>query len=206
MSFVLEISSKNVSIPNLFANYKNIIMEKKNFFEVKAAMFRYTDGTLCKTLLDYKELQAVVVGVTQTGYYAACLNEKSLSWSSSDLWVGTADEDSGKEATRLIMEQVRKTGRRAEAAEYCFHYAFHGVKQGQAFLPSKKELELCFNPAFENAEKITFPFGVEGIKNYWSATEEKWNNVWHLDALNAPCIPIYKKYRLGVCPFLFFEF
>lgn len=109
--------------------------------EIFPGMFVYTDGLIYPTVISGRQIKAIVAHVEDRTVLAACLKRMKLPWSSDGLRVEvTADLTDGKEATRKILEVVRKSKKQAEAAQWCHDYAESGVQPGEAFLPSMQEL------------------------------------------------------------------
>ena len=141
---------------------KKIIMP--NVIEV--GMYLYEDGLISPKIIKGNQITSVIGHVDKYGGLAVCLKQRQLPWSSDllaaslypslytvgntgDIWFycnESKDPDipSGKMLTKMIVEEARLQGKRAEAAEYCYTYAYDGVKAGEAFLPSKEEMDCVY--------------------------------------------------------------
>lgn len=111
-------------------------------------MYVYADGLISSEIIKGRQIMAIVGFVSQSKVLAVCLRQARLNWSSA--YVETQLEDtqkmqSGKEATRVLVDKVRAMGFNAEAAEWCFEYDQDGVKRHEAFLPSVLELGHIFS-------------------------------------------------------------
>ena len=154
--------------------------------EVEVGMFYYNkDKTFSKELIKGKHPSGVVCYVDKTGHHGLilALREKRLPWSSEKLWIDNMPEGlSGKENTSLIIKASQTQSKKAEAAEYCANYAYDGIKAGEAFLPSKEELEKsCPNKfAIKNSLKQIKKAQQLGEGFYWSSSPNTTadNHVW----------------------------
>lgn len=120
-----------------------------------AGMFVYEDGLIFPEIVEGNQITSVVGYVGKSEGLSVCLKEKKLRWTSGRN-VRVGNKLSGKEATRLIVEAALSKGWRADAAQYCFEYAEDGVKAGEAFLASKKELEALY----QNKKRINNALGM----------------------------------------------
>ena len=108
-------------------------------------MYVYADGSISAELIEGCQVKAVVGYVEWRTVYAVCLKAKQLPWSSDWLEVEAArDMTSGKKATATILAAAKQEGKNAEAAQWCYDYAQDGVIRGEAFLPSKAELDKIY--------------------------------------------------------------
>ena len=154
--------------------------------KIEVGMFYYNkDKTFSKELIKGKHPSGVVCYVDKTGHHGLilALREKRLPWSSEKLWIDNMPEGlSGKENTSLIIKASQTQRKKAEAAEYCANYAYDGIKAGEAFLPSKEELEKsCPNKfAIKNSLKQIKKAQQLGEGFYWSSSPNTTadNHVW----------------------------
>ena len=149
---------------------------------VTPGMFVYVDGLISSEIIEGRPIKAVVGSVNGSDVLAVCLQEACLPWSSDWLEAkATQKMTKGQEATRKLLEISRKKRQEAEAARWCYDYAEDGVKQGEAFLPSKAELEKLFaNKAAINASLNALDVALLDDW-YWSSTEGSNDYVWLLD-------------------------
>ncbi len=146
--------------------------------KILPGMYVYTEGKICSNIFFGYHVMAVVAYVEDNTVYAVCLRKDELPWSSDQLCVsGTQILTDGQESTRKILDVVRKTKKRAEAAQMCFEYTADGVRKGDAFLPSIDELlKLQVNIGAVNAalEMRGFP----ALRGYLlSSTETEYGHV-----------------------------
>ena len=108
------------------------------------------------------------------------LHQEELPWLSDYLSVGIPKGLNGKENTRLILEFARNKGLKAKAAEYCANYAYDGVKAGEAFLPSIKELKYLYKNKELISEKLALIKGADLFEDwyYWSSSEYSSYTAW----------------------------
>lgn len=110
---------------------------------IRAGMFMYEDGLIFPEIIKGNRITSVVGYVGKSEGLSVCLKEQKLRWGRcGNVCVG--NKLSGKEATRLIVAAGLHGGWSPDAALYCFQYAEDGVRAGEAFLASKKELELLY--------------------------------------------------------------
>ncbi len=142
-------------------------------------MYVYADGLIYPEIIEGRQVMAVVGSVNGSDVLAVCLKEKSLPWSSDWLEVETSqDMTSGKEATATILAAAKRTGLKAEAAQWCYGYTYDGVTQGEAFLPSLTEQEKLY------ANKKAINKSLSALKAqelggwYWSSSEYGNGDAW----------------------------
>ena len=142
---------------------KEVKVQKK-----KVGMFYYAeDKSFSEELIPNKTVSGVVYHVDKTGEHGlvVLLHQKELPWLSLRLCVGIPKGGKGKENTCLILEFAEKLGLSADAAEYCVNYTYDGVKAGEAFLPSIKELKYLYKNKELISEKLALIKG-EGSNYY----------------------------------------
>ena len=178
--------------------------------KIKVGMFYYAvDKTFSKELILDKQVSGVVAWVTRDGCHGlvVLLHERMLPWSSDDLFVGLPQGLNGKENTRLILEKACLENKKVEAAEYCAKYAFYGIKAGEAFLPSQKELQRVFDNALSINMSLAKIENAELLRSveYWSSCENGERSALALSFLDET-ICHYSRYigSLGVRPVVAF--
>jgi len=152
---------------------------------VLPGMFVYADGLIYPEIIEGRQIKAVVGYVEDKTVYAVCLREEKLPWSGDWLEVkATRKMTGGQEATCKILEAARQTGKKVEAAQWCYDYVYDGVKQGEAFLPSIGELEKLFaNKVLINASLKALDVAMlDGW--YWSSTEDGNGSAWKFSMSN----------------------
>jgi len=181
----LDLSPKEIAEYLLAENSLADVTEAKEYKtpdEILPGMFVYADGLIYPEIIEGRQIKAVVGYVEDKTVYAVCLREENLPWSSDYLEVkATRKMTGGQEATCKILEAARQTGKKAEAAQWCYDYVYDGVKQGEAFLPSIGELEKLFaNKALINASLKALDVA---MLNGWylSSTEYSNYSAWEFD-------------------------
>ena len=149
----------------------------------KIGMFYYAqDKSFSEELIPNKTVSGVVYHVDKTGEHGlvVLLHQEELPWLSDYLSVGIPKGLNGKGNTRLILEFARNRGLKAKAAEYCANYAYDGVKAGEAFLPSIKELKCLYKNKELISEKLALIKGADLFEDwyYWSSSEYSSSNAW----------------------------
>ena len=149
----------------------------------KIGMFYYAqDKSFSEELIPNKTVSGVVYHVDKTGEHGlvVLLHQEELPWLSDYLSVGIPKGLNGKENTRLILEFARNRGLKAKAAEYCANYAYDGVKAGEAFLPSIKELKYLYKNKELISEKLALIKGADLFEDwyYWSSSEYSSYTAW----------------------------
>lgn len=155
--------------------------QDQNSAKVTPGMFVYVDGLISSEIIEGRQVMAIVGSVDGSDVLAVCLQEACLPWSSDWLEAkATQKMTKGQEATRKLLEISRNKRQEAEAARWCYDYAEDGVKQGEAFLPSKAELEKLFaNKAAINASLNALDVALLDDW-YCSSTESSSNSAWYL--------------------------
>lgn len=134
-------------------------------------MYVYTDNTISSEIRNC-QIKAIVAYVEDNTVYAVCLRKENLPWSGDGFRVPeTQNLTDGAEATRVILEKVYRWQRKAEAAQWCYDYAYDGVKKGEAFLPSLVEMQKLYKNIWYVNRSLQ-ALGLDPfISNYWSSTE-----------------------------------
>ena len=165
-----------------FSRRESSELEKK-IQKKKIGMFYYAqDKSFSEELVPNKTVSGVVFHVDETGEHGlvVLLHQEELPWLSDYLSVGIPKGLNGKGNTRLILEFARNKGLKAKAAEYCANYAYDGVKAGEAFLPSIKELKYLYKNKELISEKLALIKGADLFEDwyYWSSSEYSSSNAW----------------------------
>lgn len=175
---------------------------------VLPGMYVYADGLISAELITGRQVKAVVGYVEGKTVYAVCLKVKQLPWSSDWLEVeASRDMTSGKEATHSILAAAKQKGEKAEAAQWCHDYAYDGVIQGEAFLPSKAELGKLYanKEAINKSLRALNAIELDGW--FWSSTEYSSLSVWYF--LMSNCTRFHYRKIDDFCyarPVIAFEF
>ena len=147
--------------------------------DIEVGMFYYNeDKTFSKTLIENKQVSGVVafVDIARKHGLVVLLREANLQWSNYKFPVGMYEVLSGKENTQLILTEAKILGIKADAAEYCANYAYDGIKTGEAFFPSKEELD----EVYKNKDAINFSLGmIKGaqlLKNDFYGTSSEYDS------------------------------
>lgn len=111
---------------------------------LKVGMFNLVDGTNVAQI-DVKnrvKVRSIVALVDESRNYALgmCPVKMMLPFSFSCLPIQTEEILSGREATKILLEEAAKRNIELPAAEFCVNYARNGVYKGEAFLPSYSEV------------------------------------------------------------------
>lgn len=111
---------------------------------VRTGMFSLQDGTFVPRLNNdnRSQVRAVVIFVNEDKRYAIglCPTRVMLPFSFSHLNFSTKGILSGREATKILLEEAEKQNVELPAAKFCVNYEAAGVHKGEAFLPSVTEL------------------------------------------------------------------
>ena len=158
-----------------FSRRESSELEKK-IQKKKVGMFYYAeDRSFSEELIPNKTVSGVVFHVDETGEHGlvVLLHQEELPWLSDYLSVGIPKGLNGKGNTRLILEFARNKGLKAKAAEYCANYAYDGVKAGEAFLPSIKELKYLYKNKELISEKLALIKGADLLlRGYYLSSSE----------------------------------
>ncbi len=73
--------------------------------------------------------------------YVVLPEQQKLQYSDKDYETRVTDLYDGKANTRNLVEYGKKQNIEFPAAEYAYNYCKNGVKQGEAFLPAREQLE-----------------------------------------------------------------
>ena len=146
--------------------------------QIEPGMFVFADGLVYPEAIDGHEIVAVVGVVRKGEALAVVLKEACLPWSSDGLFVHMHRKVTGAEATLLILDAAEKSGKRAEAAQWCADFCCDGIEPGRVFLPSATELaSVLRNKTVCTALRKT---GEELSSLYWSASQVPSGYVWYV--------------------------
>ncbi len=112
---------------------------------VSPGMYVYTDGLIYPEIVKGRQVKAVVGYVKDSEVLAVCLDEANMQWQGF-------------------------SGEGYIAAKWCRNYAKHGIKQGEAFLPSVRQLKglADFCKAI-NASLTALGAATLSTEDYWSS-------------------------------------
>ena len=119
---------------------QNLISEKLQ--SVAPCTFDLGDGQFVSKVTGSQKFRSLIVDVDEHRGIALglCPSLMMLPWSYTPLEIDTSGIVSGREATAELLQQAAKQGVELAAATFCVNYEGFGIKQGEAFLPSKSEL------------------------------------------------------------------
>lgn len=111
--------------------------------QIKAGMFDLGDGTFKADVENLAQVRSIVAFVdeTQNKVFGLCPVQTMRPFCYMSLPVQTAHITSGKEATQVLLKESANYGLELSAAKFCVEYSNFGVKVGEAFLPSRDELQ-----------------------------------------------------------------
>lgn len=170
---------------------------------LKIGMFHMQDGTNVTELKEQNRLnvKAIVSCIDENRNCALgiCPVRIMLPFSYSFLPVLTEDIQSGREATKILLEEAAKRGIELPAATFCVNYDRNGVSKGEAFLPSLYEMRQMQRGAlFDACEKI----GLDTCEGAFVSSTIGFNhNVWLTSFRSTVVSGWYNQYRtFGVLP------
>jgi hypothetical protein len=176
---------------------------------LKVGMFHMQNGTNEVKLNERNRsnVRAVVSYVDEARNYALgiCPVRIMLPFSFSMLPVMTEEIQSGREATKFLLEEAAKCGIELPAAEFCVNYDRNGIRKGEAFLPSLYEMGQMQRGSMLEAWK---QLGLDrGECAFVSSTIGYNYNVW-LTSFNGHIVSgWYNQYRtFGVLPVIEISF
>lgn len=112
---------------------------------VYPGMYVYTDGLISPEIIKGRQIKSVVGYVKDSEVLAVCLDEANMPWQSF-------------------------SGEGYIAVKWCRNYAKHGVKQGEAFLPSVRQLKGFANFCKAiNASLTALGAATLSTEDYWSS-------------------------------------
>ena len=170
---------------------------------IKVGMFHMQDGTNVLQLNERNRLKvkAIVSYVDESRNYAlgVCPVRIMLPFSFSCLPVTTEHIQSGREATKFLLEEAAKRGIELPAAEFCVNFDRNGVRKGEAFLLSLYEMQQMQRGALMEAWK---QIGMDrGECAFVSSTVGHNYNVWMISFRKAVTTGWHNQYRtFGVLP------
>ncbi len=148
--------------------------------EIKAGAFDLGDGTFTLDCICRSKVRSIVVSVDEEKGKALglCPVQTMRPFCYWSLPVQTAHITSGKEATAILLAEGEHYGLELSAAKFCVQYEGLGVKAGEAFLPTRYELEhvaRCAGSLLTAMHKI----GLHHSDNtFLSSTLNEEFNVW----------------------------
>ena len=147
---------------------------------VRVGMFNLQDGSYVDQLnADNRKLvRAVIAFVDEDKRYAVglCPVKIMLPFSFSCLNANTEGIFSGREATKVLLEEAAKQNIELPAIEFCLNYDKNGVTKGEAFLPSAAELN---NLPKDTLKRAWHKIGMGDFSNtLLSSTVNAQSDVW----------------------------
>ena len=133
--------------------------------------------------------------------YVVLSEQQELQYSSKYCDTIVKDLYDGKANTRKLLEYGKKYDIEFPAAEYAFNYCKNGVKQGEAFLPARKQLERVVKNCYDIRKSLKLIGGTfEGW--VWSSSEYYRNYAWFGHSYNGNMSTSYKNITYSVSCFL----
>ncbi len=183
-------------------NKQNILNEPQG--SLKVGVFNLTDGRNVSQLnnIDRSKVRCVIAYIDEERNIAIglCPVKIMLPFAFGCLAVNTEGIKSGREATKILLEESAKQGIRLPAAEFCVNYDKSGIGKGEAFLLSSYELkQFSFQ---KELVKSLFQLGFwSGDRTLWSSTIGINFNVWMQSFSIAAVTGWHIQYRtFGVMP------
>lgn len=143
----------------------------------KVGMYYYAKEKIySETPIPGKTISGIIAYVGPSGHHGLIigLREERLFWSKDELWCDHLLPEDGFKNTQLILLYTQKYNHKAQAAEWCYSYAYDGVSSGSAFLLSSEQwLKIISNIADINLAlgKINKPLLDKFC--YWSSSVEE---------------------------------
>ncbi|MDO4162708.1 MAG: hypothetical protein Q4D80_06895 [Pseudomonadota bacterium] len=172
---------------------------------IEPGMFLYEDGLVYPGSIEGNRITSVIGYVGKHSGLAVCLKDEQKFWSSDRLCINVSSRFSGMETTRRILEEALRQGKRAEAARYCFEYAEDGVKAGEAFLPTQKELDAVYQNKERVQHSLSLIHAFNLKKLYWSSSSAG-RDAWFFDFRDGTENGALVSQTAYVRPFLSFTF
>ena len=107
-----------------------------------AGMFDLGNGTYAYDFKERFKIRSIVAAVDADNgkAFGLCPVQSMMPLSLGVLHVQTAQIDSGREATKVLLDAAEKQGLVLPAVDFCRNYEGFGVQKGEAFLASGHEL------------------------------------------------------------------
>lgn len=183
-------------------NKHNVLNEPEG--SLTTGMFNLCDGRNIKELDvgDRFKVRAVIAYIDEERNVALglCPVKIMLPFAFGCLHVSTEDISSGREATRILLEEAAKQGITLPAAEFCVNFDKFGIGKGEAFLPSRSELKKI-SPQWLLG-KAWSKLGLwSGDCTFWSSTVGHDCNAWMQSYSNMAITGWHIQYRtFGIMP------
>ena len=180
----------------------NKSFEISNIAELKVGMFDLGDGLFSDCAPKKEEVRSVVVAVLPDEGRAIgfCPVQSVLPWCYTALGVVTMPITSGKEATACITKMAAVRQVTMPALEFCLNYQGVGVTRGEAFLPTRMELQQAYlsESAIFKSMRLLGERWVE--HTLFSSTIDNDYFVWVQGFKNRYSQRAYQCRTFGVCP------
>ena len=179
---------KNRSVVNLYFPADDIRSRTKLFW------YAFEGGKFSPDPKAYPNCQGVVGWINPDPnapegkrIYVVLPEQQKLQYSDKDYETRVTDLYDGKANTRNLVEYGKKHNIEFPAAEYAYNYCKNGVKQGEAFLPARKQLRLVVSNSVDIKESLKLIGGTfEGW--LWSSSEFDRYNAWDVSPFyNSVC-------------------
>ena len=109
--------------------------------------------------------------------YVVLPEQQKLQYSDKDYATRVSDLYDGKANTRNLVEYGKKHNIEFPAAEYAYNYCKNGVKQGEAFLPARKQLERVIKNYYDIRKSLKLMGGT--FEDWlWSSSETSASYAW----------------------------
>ena len=156
--------------------------------EVKVGWFAFAGGNFSPYPNAYPNCQGVVAWVNsdpnapegERGLIVTP-DEVESPWTCAECYTGVTNDEDGKQNTRLLLDYGRKHGLRFQAAEFCNLYCRNGVKQGEAFLPAKNQLQKIVENVKIVNRSLSLIAGIMLGGWTWSSSEYDDGDAWGID-------------------------
>ena len=119
--------------------------------------------------------------------YVVLPEQQKLQYSTEYCYTGVTNLYDGRANTQKLIEYGRAHNVKFPAVEYAYNYCKNGVKQGEAFLPARKQLRLVVSNSVDIKESLKLIGGTfEGW--LWSSSEFDRYNAWDVSPFyNSVC-------------------
>ena len=115
--------------------------------------------------------------------YVVLPEQQELQYSDKDYATGATDLYDGRANTQKLIEYGRAHNVKFFAAEYAYNYCKNGVKQGEAFLPAREQLERVVENCYDIRKSLKL-IGGTFEDRLWSSSECNSNNAWDVYSSN----------------------
>ena len=111
--------------------------------------------------------------------YVVLPEQQELQYSDKDYATGATDLYDGRANTQKLIEYGRAHNVKFFAAEYAYNYCKNGVKQGEAFLPAREQLERVVESCYDIRKSLKLIGGT--FEDWlWSSSEDSAGYAWYV--------------------------